>query len=319
MPIAFVIALAGSLAIHAAALFGTDVELFGGGPEPIALRAELQAPPKAAPAPVVESPPAANRPPKAPIKRSRPSALASAQPSPIAPPEVAQEIAAETPSTATVAPAAPAKPVLAAKGTIRFAIFKESLAIQIGRAEHRWEFFADGRYRLTGVTETTGLAALIRSVRMENESEGRMVAGGLQPERFRSRKNGQDTKENADFEWSTATVQLARDGSVREIAPGTQDILSLNYQLAYLGKLAEGSTIGVVTGKKYERYNLDSLGEEEIEVPAGRFRTLHLRAMTDNTTEIWIALDRERLPVKIRFTDKKGESFEQVATELGTP
>ena len=322
MPIAFVIALAGSLAIHAAALFGTDVELFGGGPEPIALRAELQAPPKAAPAPVVESPPAANRPPKTAIKRSSPSTLASAQPSPIAQPvspEVAQEIAAETPSTATVAPPAPAKPVLAAKGTIRFAIFKESLPMQIGRAEHSWEFFADGRYRLTGVTETTGLAALIRSVRMENESEGRMVAGGLQPERFRSRKNGQDTKENADFEWSTATVQLARDGSVREIAPGTQDILSLNYQLAYLGKLAEGSTIGVVTGKKYERYNLDSLGEEEIEVPAGRFRTLHLRAMTDNTTEIWIALDRERLPVKIRFTDKKGESFEQVATELGTP
>ena len=106
---------------------------------------------------------------------------------------------------------------------------------------------------------------------------------------------------------------------MREISAGTQDILSLNYQLAYLGKLAEGSTIGVVTGKKYERYTLDSLGEEEIEVPAGRFRTLHLRALTDNTTEIWIALDRQRLPVKIRFTDKKGESFEQVATELGSP
>ena len=35
--------------------------------------------------------------------------------------------------------------------------------------------------------------------------------------------------------------------------------------------------------------------------------------------EVWLALDRERLPVKIRFTDKKGESFEQVATELGSP
>jgi hypothetical protein len=79
------------------------------------------------------------------------------------------------------------------------------------------------------------------------------------------------------------------------------------------------ASIGVVTGKKYERYALDSLGEEEIDTPAGHFRTLHLRAMTDNVTEIWIALDRERLPVKIRFTDKKGESFEQVATEIGMP
>ena len=76
------------------------------------------------------------------------------------------------------------------------------------------------------------------------------------------------------------------------------------------------TNLGVVTGKKYELYAVDSLGEEVIETPAGRFRTLHLRAMTDNVTEIWIALDRERLPVKIRFTDKKGESFEQVATDI---
>jgi hypothetical protein len=325
MPFAFVLALAGSLVIHASALFGTDVELFGGGPEPIVLQAEILVPPRAAPAALVEaSAPVSAQPPvsKQPKKQNKPRKVESTKSAPVVlpvEPEAAPEIAVETPSTATVGPVEPAKPVLPASGTIRFAIYKDSLALQIGRAEHRWEFFADGRYRLTGFTETTGLAALIRPMRMENESEGRMVAGGLQPERFRIRKNGKDANENADFEWSTATVQLSRDGSMREIAPGTQDILSLNYQLAYLGKLAEGSMIGVVTGKKYERYALDSLGEEEIEVPAGRFRTLHLRAMTDNTTEIWIALDRERLPVKIRFTDKKGESFEQVATELGSP
>ena len=206
-----------------------------------------------------------------------------------------------------------------ATGTIRFAIYKESLGLQIGRAEHRWEFAEDGSYRLIGITETSGLAALFKPVRLQTESRGRMVAGGMQPDSYRTLKNGKDANENADFDWATGAVTLSRDGSVRPIAPGTQDILSLNYQLAYLGQLAEGSTLGVVTGKKYERYAIDSLGEEEIETPAGRFRTLHLRAMTDSVTEIWIALDRQRLPVKIRFTDKKGESFEQVATELGTP
>ena len=322
MPIVFVFALAGSLAIHAAALFGTDVVLFGGGPqEPIALHAEIQPPPLAPP--VLAETPRPSLPDKPPQRPRVTKPAASAKPTaPVAPSEVetpVEKIEPKSPSTATNAIAEPAKPILAAKGTIRFAIFKESLGLQVGRAEHSWEFAEDGRYRLTGITETSGLAALIKPVRLEVESRGRMVAGGLQPENFRSLKNGADSKENADFEWSTATVALARDGSVREIAAGTQDILSLNYQLAYLGKLAEGSTIGVVTGKKYERYMLDSLGEEEIEVPAGRFRTLHLRAMTDNTTEIWIALDRQRLPVKIRFTDKKGESFEQVATELGSP
>lgn len=317
MPIVLLVALVGSLAIHGVALFGTDVELFGGGPEPAPLQAEIQPPP----------PPPAAAPPvrKPPARPAKPGPLATAKPSPATVPEPVEVPVAEAPEAApeTVVPPPavpePAKPVLPASGVIRFAIYKTSLGFQVGRAEHRWEFTEDGRYRLSGVTETSGLAALLRPARLEQESSGRLVAGGLQPDRFRSLKNGKDANENADFDWASREVRLSRDGSLRPIAPGSQDILSLNYQLAYLGKLAEGSSLGVVTGKKYERYELDSLGEEEIEVPAGRFRTLHLRAMTDNVTEIWIALDRARLPVKIRFTDKKGESFEQVATELGMP
>ena len=318
MPVALFAALLGSLAIHAAALFGTDAELFGGEQEPPPLRAELRPLPEPPASPPASAKPAANpaRAPRLAMARPAPQAW-PVVPEPAA--EPAMENAPEMPSIATRLPAEPARAVLPATGTIRFAIYKESLGLQIGRAEHRWEFNEDGSYRLTAVTETSGLAALFKPVRMETESRGRLVAGGLQPETYRSLKNGKDANENADFDWSTAEVRLARDGSVRPIAPGTQDILSLNYQLAYLGKLAEGSTLGVVTGKKYERYALDSLGEEEVETPAGRFRTLHLRAMTDNITEIWIALDRQHLPVKIRFTDKKGDSFEQVATELGTP
>ena len=317
MPIVFAFALAGSLALHAVALFGTDLSLFGSDPEPLTLQAELQ--PAAPPVPANPPEPLAKAPAKSlkPKAPAPPKVIRSAALEPT--PEPASENAPETQSTATPAVAEPARPVLPARGTIRFAIFKESIGLQVGRAEHHWEFAEDGSYRLSGVTETSGLAALFKPLRLEVESRGRMVAGGLQPETFRSFKNGSATKENADFSWSTASVFLARDGSVREIAAGTQDILSLNYQLAYLGRLAEGSQIGVVTGKKYERYALDSLGEEALETPAGRFRTLHLRAMTDNTTEIWIALDRQRLPVKIRFTDKKGESFEQVATEIGSP
>ena len=321
MPVALFAALLGSLAIHAAALFGTDAELFGGEPETtVPLRAELRPLPQPPPE-IVPAPPA--KPAARPAKTHKLAIAAPApQAVPIAPetePEPAPEIAPEMPSTATRPPAEPAKPVLPATGTIRFAIYKESLGLQIGRAEHRWEFAEDGSYRLIGITETSGLAALFKPVRLQTESRGRMVAGGMQPDSYRTLKNGKDANENADFDWATGAVTLSRDGSVRPIAPGTQDILSLNYQLAYLGQLAEGSTLGVVTGKKYERYAIDSLGEEEIETPAGRFRTLHLRAMTDSVTEIWIALDRQRLPVKIRFTDKKGESFEQVATELGTP
>lgn len=323
MPIAIVLALAASLGIHAAALFGTDVELFGGATEePVVLRAELQ-PPPASPLP-----PAAQKPPAKPKPRARAKQvpLASARPS-LAPPSI--PVVAEEPDLsapvsevvvmAAAPPAEPVKPLLPANGIIRFAILMGSQGFQVGRAEHRWEFTEDGHYHLYGMTETSGLAALFKTLRFENESYGKLVAGGLQPERYLTRKNGKDANENADFYWPAAQVLLSRDGHTRPIAPGTQDILSLNYHLAYIRQPESGASVGVVTGKKYERYALDSLGEEQIETPAGRFRTLHLRAMTDSVTEIWLALDHYRLPVKIRFTDKKGDVFEQIATELGTP
>ena len=321
MPIAIVLALAASLGIHAAALFGPDIELFGGGAdEPVTLRAELQPLPASTAKPDVEKKAAVKAQPKA---KSRP--LARSKPAPEAPSIAAEPEAPAAPDVepaladVTSPPLEPVQPLLPAKGIIRFAIYMGTQGFQIGRAEHRWEFTEDGRYHLFGMTETSGLAALIKTVRFENESRGRLVAGGLQPEHYLSRKNGKDANENADFDWSATQVLLSRDGQTRTIALGTQDILSLNYHLAYVRQPEHGATVGVVTGKKYERYALDSLGEEEIDTPAGHFRTLHLRAMTDSTTEIWLALDHHRLPVKIRFTDKKGDIFEQIATELGTP
>jgi hypothetical protein len=322
MPLAFLAALAASLGIHVAALFGPDVELFGGAEEPVTLRAELQ-PPAAAPKAPAEPKPAAKPRPK--VAKAAPLATAKAAPeAPVlpAPPEQNSEIEQKEEPTVASAPSAPpepAKPLLPASGTIRYAIFMGTRGFQIGRAEHTWKFTEDGRYRLTGMTETVGLAALLKTIRFENESSGRLVAGGLQPELYRTRKNGQDANENADFDWTAAAVHLSRGDKTESIVPGTQDILSLNYQLAYLPRPEAGASVGVVTGKKYSRYALDSLGEEELATPAGRFRTLHLRAMGNDVTEIWIALDHHRLPVKIRFTDKKGDVYEQVATEIGMP
>lgn len=322
MPLAFLAALAASLGIHVAALFGTDVELFGGAEEPVTLRAELQPPPAAPKAPPEPKPVAKPRPK---VTKTAPLATAKAAPeAPVLPAPSEQDSEIEQKNEPTVAsppsaPSEPAKPLLPASGTIRYAIFMGTRGFQIGRAEHTWEFTEDGRYRLTGMTETVGLAALLKTIRFENESSGRLVAGGLQPELYRTRKNGQDANENADFDWTAAAVHLSRGDKTQSIVPGTQDILSLNYQLAYLPRPEAGASVGVVTGKKYSRYALDSLGEETLDLKAGRFRTLHLRAMGNDVTEIWIALDHHRLPVKIRFTDKKGDVYEQVATEIGMP
>ncbi len=321
MPLALLAALAGSLAIHVAALFGTDYELFGEEPEQVILRAEIKPLPQAQAAKVPPKP-AAKAAPKRQVQRPAPVTPAeSGAALPAEPPEANPSPAPEAPALASE-PEAAAAPVHfePSAGAIRYAIYLGTQGFQIGRAEHRWEFTEDGHYRLVGTTETSGLVALFKSLRFEHESTGRVVAGGLQPDTYRVRKNGREANENADFDWGEPSVKLLRNGETRAVAPGTQDILSLNYQLAYYGDLSAGAHVGVVTGKKYDVFALDSLGEEALDLPAGQFKTLHLRAKAGDgsVTEIWIALDRQRLPVKIRYTDKKGDIYEQVATEIGS-
>ena len=316
---ALIIAALGSVLLHGLALFSFDFGMFGEPLEPLPLVAEIRLLPPA-PTPETQSvveksePPPRKQPPA-----PRPPQPAREVPAPAVAAEAVPDEAAAEPETLAPEPTlAPARePLLPASGYLKFVVIKESLGMQIGMAEHRWKFSADGSYRLQSRIETSGLAALFKPLRQEHESRGQMGPAGLQPIHFSVLRNGQPRGEDADFDWPAGEVLLERDGSRHPLRPGSQDVLSLNYQLAYLSRLEEGIRIGVVTGKKYEHYALDALGEEDIDTPAGRFRTLHLRAAGETLTEIWLALDHQRLPVKIRFTDKKGDSYSQVLSEFG--
>jgi len=321
MRLLFALALVCSLLIHLAVLFGTNIELLGGEPEPEPLQAVLRPPPPAA------SPMAQRSAKKSPRLSREAGARLLAAPSAevgtpsvvAAEPEVAAPPAVASRSLEAAEPAAlPVRPLLPASGAIRFSIYKESLGIPVGHAEHSWVFSADGHYRLLNVTETSGLVALFKPVRVRVESRGTLVAGGLQPDSYRSTKNGEDNRDGVDFDWAAGQVHLLRNDSRQAVVAGMQDLLSLTYQLAYLEIPSAGSSITLATVRKLERYVLESLGEEDVVTPAGTFHSLHLRARADTTTEIWIALDLHRLPVKIRYTDKSGDSFLQVATEIGS-
>lgn len=326
MPIAFLAALAGSLALHAAALFLPDIDL-STAPEPPPLTAELKPLPPAPepPAKPAETPPKPKATPAKPkVVRAQPAepaapsvpAVAAPTPEPTPEPPTPAPVQAAEPVAAPAPP--PAEPRLPASGRIRYAVYRGDRGFQVGRAEHAWEF-ADGRYRISIVTETSGLAALFKSVLIELESRGTFTANGLQPEHFTTRRNGVATDENADFDWAAHEVVLARNGNRYPVRDGAQDLVSFHYQLGYLARLVDGASMGVASGKKFERYSFDAVGEEDIDTPAGRFHTLHVRVQTDSVTELWLATDKLMLPVRIRYTDKKGDSFEQVATALGSP
>ena len=147
------------------------------------------------------------------------------------------------------------------------------------------------------------------------ESLGTVTDAGLRPDLFSIRRNGKEAREKASFDWDNMTIAVA-DRAPQPLARGAQDLLSFNYQLRFLSLPESGGILMLATGKKYSAYRLEVIGDEEVVVPAGTLRTLHLRAPGVNTTELWLAYDYLMLPVKIRHLDNKGDSFVQVATEI---
>ena len=335
-------ALAASLGAHVLALFVPDID-WSVLPEPPALTAELQPLPKAVlPGGAIQKlqrklplakrsrPPAHSRPPAnampalslpepseaadldAPTALNAPTEPDSAQ-APLATNLPPAELHAKSPAETY------AESRMPAHGTIRYRVDRGEQGFELGRSIHEWAL-ADGRYRITSVTETSGLAALLKPLRVELESRGRLTPEGLQPEYFAIRRDGKPGREQADFDWAQMQVRIGGAGDsnavTHRLLPGTQDLLSFNYQLGFLAHPEADNNLPIATGKKYTTYPLQTLGDEEIEIPAGVFRTLHLRAPGDNTTELWLAYDYWLLPVKIRHLDRHGDSFIQVATEI---
>lgn len=315
MPIALVAAFLASLGIHGVVLFGPEFDL-SPHPEPITLQAEIVLQPRAIPVqrPAAAPEPAAVR--KPPPTRTRtprptdvPATAPAAQPAETPVPAVAgAPVAAEPP---------PAELALPPQGEIVYTVLRGEPPAIIGRSVQSWELRENG-YRITSVMETVGLAALLRPARLESESRGRIVASGLAPESFVSRRPGKDGAERVervDFDWA-GNVARFNSGATAPLATGAQDLLSFNFQLGWLSKTGE---MAIATTKKLGRYRLELIAEELLETPVGLLRTLHFRAPGETTTEVWLAVDRYLLPVKIRHIDKKAESFDQLVEEIRIP
>ena len=338
MPVALLLALAASLGIHAAALFLPEIELSSlleapplpveivALPLPVAAPVVSAAPPLAKPAgklrhkaakevPKVASPILALTNPTAATAQVAPLAVAQS-PTGVAAAEPGGEAGALSAAPVAGAAAAPA-PAPASQqaiiGRIRFILYKGEQGMAVGQVVHQWQV-GDGRYQLTGTLETTGLAALFKPIKIVQESRGRVDAGGLHPEQFVVHRNGKVSGERADFDLAAGTVSVA-GRPPQPAGAAAQDLLSFHYQLGLLspnGRLE----MGVATGKKFDQIHFELLGTETLQTPAGSFATRHYRAAGDTTTEVWVAVERSGVPVKIRYIDRNGDSFDEVAAEL---
>ena len=79
--------------------------------------------------------------------------------------------------------------------------------------------------------------------------------------------------------------------------------------------------IAIATGKKLSTYDYSFAGEETLTTTIGELKTMHIvhaGLNSDEKTELWLALDHQYVPVKIRKTEKNGKLYELIATAINT-
>ncbi len=192
-----------------------------------------------------------------------------------------------------------------------------------GRATYHWDRQGD-TYRIRAEAEAEGFFTLFLEGQIVQESHGTVTAAGLRPERFSERKPG-GPPEGLEFDWPGRRITFDRNGE-RKTTPlddNTVDWLSMIFQLAHLPPPTESFGLQVFTQRRMYRFQLNVLGVEEIEIPLGRVRALHLRhAAPDNANEVvdvWLGIEQHYLPVKLRFPAARNRLVvEQVATRVTT-
>ena len=170
------------------------------------------------------------------------------------------------------------------------------------------------RYTLISVAEATGLAGMFYRGRFVQTSRGRMTPYGLQPEEFWDQRGDKHSRAHFNPEQGQLTFMPVK-GAPRHFAyqGEVQDALSLFFQLALTAPPAEGSlSYRVFNGKKLRDYTYKVRGEVVLETALGALRTLHLARVADGDGrfEIWLAIDRFYLPVRVLRSDDSGSEVE---------
>jgi len=325
------LALVGSLLLHAALLGGSSWT-----------RLQWQAP---AELPAIEArlvpmkPVVASRPPVKPVP---PPARPRPAPPPPPPETVADVASPESPDAAAAAmpvvmatdempviEAAPANPPTmeaeAAGPPLNALPPRLDLRFQVryglARGEQTLVWINEGEaYTLTSVASATGLAGVFYRGRFVQTSRGRITPRGLAPEEFWDQRG--DKRSSARFDSANDTLTLTpAKGAPRHFAyqGEVQDALSLFFQLALTAPPADGAlAYTVFNGKKLRNYAYEVRGEAILETALGALRTLHLarRDDGDGRFEIWLAIDRHYLPVRVLRSDDQGSEMELVLLSI---
>jgi len=186
-------------------------------------------------------------------------------------------------------------------------------SLHIGNATIALQTGTDGSYLYESHSTPTRWVAWLLEDQLYESSLGQLTAAGLRPDKYHYLRNGGDKKREAvlSFNWDEHTVMNEVEGSrwKMDIPPGTIDKLAT--QLSMMLALQQNKTdvtFKVADGGKLKDYGFKVVGQETLEVAAGKFATVKITKLRKNTrrqTYVWCAPELNYLPIRIwqRETD----------------
>lgn len=322
-------------------------------PPPAPLVRSVQRPPRVAAPPAVTAPApeVASTPEPAPVSTQLPPQLPPQSPPIEQPVEPAPQPASETPAAApesvpvvTDDPLLPKERIdgtdlaaelgetgvlpggLPARATYVYLTSGSEYKVLTAETSVAWTLGDDGRYEARLATVALGITAL------ELKSTGNVRRFGLAPERFTQRRIRR-SEEAANFDWSARRVTFSSRSFERELREGIQDRLSFQFQLMVLAqRLPERFHAGAaiefpVAGPDGVDIYAFVVGEEETiatelgAIAARKIERPRSVGGADSRIEVWLAPALQWLPVKLRFTDRRGRTTENVLMRIedGSP
>jgi uncharacterized protein DUF3108 len=177
--------------------------------------------------------------------------------------------------------------------------------------------YGQASYKLTETWKGKGIYALLGTAR--RGSAGSVAEGTLRPREFYDERSGRDTA-RAWFDWQaqTLTMQYQGNKASEPLPPDAQDRLSFLFALSLVPGKTDSVSYTIADGKGLSRHTYKVVGRERVNTPVGEFETVKVARQGEEreSAQLWLAMERGYVPVRLLVIEKDGTRYEQVATRI---
>lgn len=193
-----------------------------------------------------------------------------------------------------------------------------------GKAQVQWRA-ENKRFSVRNEARATLLGKIL-----DSRSEGQIDKFGLAPLRFDEKRIRRDAT-TTTFDRDKGVIRFSTSQETHPIHGGEQDRDSVLWQLVSVAraqprKFTPGSEwrFVVAGARDADPWIFKVVARETIRTPMGDMNTLHLvkqapEGSKKQTVDIWLAPQREWYPVRMRHTEKDGDTIDQTVEEIQRP